>query len=266
MITVIESRQNATLRHLARLGKEKKYRLGADEMVCEGGKMLGEALQSGVRIKTVLLRTGDALDDTLRADLDRAAQQGARLFEADAKLFQLASDVETPQGVLFSCVPPHRMADALPETLSGVILLDGVQDPGNLGTILRTADAFGLDAVILCEGCTDASAPKVVRATMGAAFRQPVYRMPLAEAIAALHARHMPVYAAALEPDSVSVTGMTLCGCAVIVGNEGRGVTRQALDLCDKKIIIPMRGRAESLNAGVAASLLIWEMAKGAQA
>mgnify|MGYP000899968680 CR=1 FL=1 len=259
MITAIESKHNTTLRHLARLNREKKYRQGAGEMVCEGWKMLGEALSSGVTVKTVLQRTGDAPDSGLIA---QAEAQGARLFEAEASLFAQASDVETPQGVIFSCVPPKRRADDLPETLSGAILLDGVQDPGNLGTILRTADAFALDAVILCEGCTDPTAPKVVRATMGAAFRQPVYRMPLAEAAAALKTRGLPVYAAALEPDSVPSTALDLHGAAVIVGSEGRGVTAQALELCDKKVVIPMAGRAESLNAGVAAAILIWEMTK----
>ena len=143
------------------------------------------------------------------------------------------------------------------------ILLDGIQDPGNLGTILRTADAFALDLVILCEGCTDPTAPKVVRATMGAAFRQPACQMPLAEAVSALHARGIPVYAAALEPDSVPLPPEGLPKhSAVIIGNEGNGVTPEALALCDQKLIIPMAGRAESLNAGVAAAILIWEMTK----
>jgi TrmH family RNA methyltransferase len=259
MITRIESRHNTTLRHLARLAREKKYRQGAGEMVCEGEKMLYEALSSGIAVKSILLRAGDTQNEEL---ITRAEAQGARLFEAEPQVFALASDVETPQGVIFSCAMPKRFADDLPEALSGAVLLDGVQDPGNLGTILRTADAFALDAVILCEGCTDPTAPKVVRATMGAAFRQPVYHMPLAEAIAALKTRGLPVYAAALEPDSVRSTTLDLHGAAVIIGSEGRGVTRQALELCDRKMVIPMAGRAESLNAGVAASILIWEMTR----
>lgn len=263
MTTVIESRHNSTLRHLARLAKEKKYRQGAGEMVCEGEKLLYEALSSRVKIKTILLCADAAFDSGTRGLIEQAQAQGAKLFEAPESLFGLVSDVETPQGILFSCVPPTRMADDLPEALSGAVLLDGIQDPGNLGTILRTADAFALGAVILCEGCADPTAPKVVRATMGAAFRQPVYRMPLAEAVAAVKTRGLPVYSAALEPDSVPSTALDLHGAAVIIGNEGRGVTQQALTLCDQKVIIPMNGRAESLNAGVAAAILIWEMTKG---
>lgn len=220
-----------------------------------------ECLKNAKKRCMRLLVSSNGLQSEGVQALEKAAQEADIRVEVADRALERISKKENCFAAMV-----YKKAEGRFDEDSPHIVLHHPSDSGNLGTILRTADAFGLDAVILCEGCTDASAPKVVRATMGAAFRQPVYRMPLAEAIAALHARHMPVYAAALEPDSVSVTGMTLCGCAVIVGNEGRGVTRQALDLCDKKIIIPMRGRAESLNAGVAASLLIWEMAKGAQA
>ncbi|MBQ8585554.1 MAG: RNA methyltransferase [Butyricicoccus sp.] len=254
----IESKQNSALRHLARLGREKKYRVTTGEMVCEGEKMLGEALQSGVQVTTVLVRTGTAVDEAL---LDRAEAQGARLYTAAEHIFALASDVQTPQGIVFSCKRPAREGGALPP-VKHAVLLDGLQDPGNLGAILRTADAFALDAVILCEGCTDPTAPKVVRATMGAIFRQPVYTMPLAEAMAVLRAQGLPVYAAALHHDSAAVGRIDLGHSAVIVGNEGRGVSGTALDQCDRTIMIPMAGAAESLNASVAASILIWEMTR----
>ena len=255
----ITSRQNTTLRHLARLAREKKYRLKTGEMVCEGEKMLDEALRSGIPVRAVLVREGAEADAALIA---RASAQGAALYTANAALFAAATDVETPQGLLFSCVRPVRQAIDFAQ-VGRAILLDGIQDPGNLGIILRTADAFALDLVILCEGCTDPTAPKVVRATMGAAFRQPACQMPLAEAVSALHARGIPVYAAALEPDSVPLPPEGLPKhSAVIIGNEGNGVTPEALALCDQKLIIPMAGRAESLNAGVAAAILIWEMTK----
>lgn len=257
--TAITSRQNATLRHLARLAREKKYRLKTGEMVCEGEKMLGEALDSGVSVHAVLVRADVCADPALLA---RAAAQGAAVFTAEPGLFALATDVETPQGVLFCCDRPVRGQINL-SSVRRAVLLDGLQDPGNLGTILRTADAFALDLVILCEGCTDPTAPKVVRATMGAAFRQPVVQLPLAEAVRALQTQGIPVYAAALEPDSVPLTADGLPErSAVIIGNEGNGVTQAALDLCDRKLVIPMAGRAESLNAGVAAAILIWEMTR----
>lgn len=260
--TEITSRQNATLKHLARLAREKKYRLATGEMVCEGDKMLYEALSSGTQIKSVLVRSGAMPDSLAQGLLHQAQEQGAALFCAEEKLFAMASDVETSQWILFSCVRPVQNTVDFTKVRRAV-LLDGLQDPGNLGTILRTADAFALDLVILCEGCTDPTAPKVIRATMGAAFRQGVCQMPLAEAIKALKAQQIPVYAAALEPDSVPIPSQGLAErAAVIIGNEGNGVTQRALTLCDEKIIIPMLGCAESLNAGVAAAIFIWEMTK----
>lgn len=259
MIT-IESRQNSALRHLARLGRERKYRRSTEEMLCEGEKMLEEALRSGAQPGVLLVRerAKDSLPDGL---LDRAAQAGAALYCAPDALFELASDVETPQNVIFSCKQPCWTADAL-DGKAQVLLLDGLQDPGNLGTILRTAEAFALSAVVLCEGCADPFAPKVVRSTMGAVFRLPCVRLPLKEAIAQLHAQGLPVYATALHADSVPLGTVPLHRAAVIIGSEGRGVTPQAIEMSDQRIIIPMHGRAESLNAGVAAAIVIYEMTK----
>ena len=145
----IQSRQNAALKHLARLGRERKYRRSTGEMLCEGEKMLGEALRSGAKLKTVLVR--DGWDSPL---VKEAEEQGASLYSAPDALFKLASEVETPQNVIFSCEQPQWTADAL-DGAGQVLLLDGLQDPGNLGTILRTAEAFALGAVVLCEGCAD---------------------------------------------------------------------------------------------------------------
>ncbi len=259
IITKIESKQNSTIKQLARLAKDKKYRNNMNQMVCEGEKMLFEALSSEVKVHTVLIKIGENVSSEL---IDKAINQGAHIFETDEKLFNLASDVETPQNVLFSCDMPHRMADELPQNLNGAILLDGVQDPGNLGTILRTADAFALSAVILCEGCTDPTAPKVVRSTMGAIFRQPIYKMQIEQAIAAMHTRKIKVCAATLVQDSIPINKTNLKNSAVVIGNEGRGLSDKTLSLCDEKIIIPMMGKAESLNASVAAAILIWEMSE----
>ena len=256
----IQSRQNAALRHLARLGRERKYRRSTGEMLCEGEKMLQEAVASGAQIKTLLVRAGreDCLPDGLT---NRLGQAGAALYTAPDALFCQASGVETPQNVIFSCAQPRWTADAL-DGKEQVLLLDGLQDPGNLGTILRTAEAFALGAVVLCEGCADPFSPKVVRSTMGAVFRLPCVQLGLQEAVGCLHGAGLPVYATALHADSVPLAQVPLGRAAVIIGSEGRGVTPAALALSDKRVIIPMAGRAESLNAGVAAAIVIYEMTK----
>ena len=240
----IQSRQNAALKHLARLGRERKYRRSTGEMLCEGEKMLEEALRSGAVLKTVLARRGWE-SEMLR----EAESRGAALHCAEDALFRLASEVESPQNIIFSCMQPQWDAAAL-DGKEQVLLLDGLQDPGNLGTILRTAEAFALGAVVLCEGCADPFSPKVVRSTMGAVFRLPCVQLPLKEALDLLKTAGLPLSA------------VSLSRAAVIIGSEGRGVSDPALRLSDKRVIIPMRGRAESLNAGVAAAIVIYEMTK----
>ena len=252
----IQSRQNAALKHLARLGRERKYRRSTGEMLCEGEKMLEEALRSGAVLKTVLARRGWE-SEMLR----EAESRGAALYCAEDALFRLASEVESPQNVIFSCMQPQWDAAEL-DGKEQVLLLDGLQDPGNLGTILRTAEAFALGAVVLCEGCADPFSPKVVRSTMGAVFRLPCVQLPLTEALDLLKTAGLPVYATALHEDSVPLSAVSLSRAAVIIGSEGRGVSDPALRLSDKRVIIPMRGRAESLNAGVAAAIVIYEMTK----
>ena len=252
----IQSRQNAALKHLARLGRERKYRRSTGEMLCEGEKMLTEALRSGAEIKTVLVRRGFE-----SGELRQAEKQGAAMYCAEDALFRLASEVESPPNVIFSCMQPQWDAAALDDR-EQVLLLDGLQDPGNLGTILRTAEAFALGAVVLCEGCADPFSPKVVRSTMGAVFRLPCVQLPLADALALLKTAGLPVYATALHEDSVPLSSVSLGRAAVIIGSEGRGVSESALRLSDRRVIIPMHGRAESLNAGVAAAIVIYEMTK----
>ncbi len=256
----IESRENALIKRLTRLSADRRARRESGLMVCEGGKMLEEALRSGVMVCDVLLADGAAVsEDILRG----AEAAGARLYSCPPALLAKVSNVKTPQGVVFSCTRPVLALD----TLAGatrLIVLEGLQDPGNLGTILRTADAFALDGVVLCEGCVDPTSPKVVRATMGAAFRIPTVTAPLAQVAAFLKEQGLPMYAAALGADSVPLTQVGLRRAAVLIGSEGHGATQEAMALSDRCIIIPMEGRAESLNASVAASILMYEMSRQA--
>lgn len=253
----IESKHNAVLRHLARLGKEKKYRKNTDEMLCEGEKMLEEALRSGAAVQTVLIKENAPKNELYQ----QAEQLGAALYMAPEHLFADASEVETPQNVIFSCKRPVWQTDLI-QTASRILLLDGIQDPGNMGTILRTADAFGMDAVILCEGTVDMFSAKVIRATMGAIFRLPCLHLSLEDAHQKIKAAGLSIYTTALAQDSEVIGNASMEKSAVIIGSEGKGVSEKALSLADKKIIIPMRGNAESLNAAVAASIIMYEMSK----
>ncbi len=164
---------------------------------------------------------------------------------------------ETPQGVLSVCGLPGR---TLPEQLTGrrYVVLDGVQDPGNVGTILRTADAFHADGLFLVNACADLYNPKTVRASMGAVFRCPVWTCGLEELRALLTKSGLPLYGAALRSDTVDVRRADFSHCAVAVGSEGKGLSAA----CDLTVRIPMSGHCESLNAAAAAAVLLWEAAR----
>lgn len=254
----IESKDNPLIRRLSRLAGERKFRRTQGEMVCEGEKMLREALTSGVPVREVVVGETRQFDPDLLA---RAEAQGARLTEIPESLLARLSNVETPQGLVFVCDQPVFTLERLSQARR-LLVLDGLRDPGNLGTILRTADAFALDGIVLCEGCVDPVSPKVVRATMGAIFRIPIVMAKLEETAQWLAQRDIPLYATALREDSVPLTAVSLQRAAVIIGNEGRGVSERGLALSEKQLIIPMAGRAESLNASIAASIVMYEMSR----
>lgn len=138
-------------------------------------------------------------------------------------------------------------------------MLDGLQDPGNVGTVWRTADAFGAAGLFLIDGCADPFSPKTIRSTMGACFRLPVWETGWERLKPLLDAAGIPLYATALRSDTEDVRGAALGRAAVIIGSEGRGVSRQALEMCEKTLKIPMRERCESLNAAAAAAVVLWE-------
>ncbi len=248
----ITSRQNPLVAHIRKLNASRSARRAAGEFVCDGPKLLSEALRWGASVTTVVVSQGTSLPPL---------PDSVRAVEVPGDLLKSLSTTETPQGVLFLCRAP---ALAPPDRLAGgrYMVLDGVQDPGNVGTVWRTADAFGADGLILLNGCADPWGPKTVRATMGACFRLPVYETGLGELKALLDGAGVPLYAAALREDTEDLRTQDLGRCAVVIGSEGRGVSAEMLALCDKTLKIPMRERCESLNAAVAAAVVLWEMAR----
>ena len=244
----LTSRKNPLVRHLRLLGSDPSYRREQGEYVLDGVKLLQEAMTFGACINTVLW-----------AGEPKFSVSGAKEFTAPKDLVEFASPLKNSPGPVFTVTVPKTEMPAAPRK---VIVLEQVQDPGNVGTVIRTANALGMDAVILTGSCADAFGAKTARAAMGALFRQCVLTLEREQAVAWLHENGLRVYGAALSDRAVDVRTVDISNAAFVVGSEGQGLSRDMLDLCDGEVIIPMEPGSESLNAGVAASILMWELAR----
>ena len=248
----ITSRQNPLCTHLRKLSSSTAYRRQCGEFLCDSPKLLQEALLWGSELHTVVVTAGTEAPPL---------PKGVRLVEVPADVMKSVSPMETPQGTLFICA---IHTEPLPEMLAGrrYVVLDTLQDPGNVGTILRTADAFHADGMFLVNGCADLYNPKTLRATMGAVFRCPVWTVGVEELSALLKRSGIPLYGAALREDTLDARQADYSRCAIAIGSEGRGLTEDVLALCDRTIKIPMSEHCESLNAAAAATVLLWEAAR----
>ena len=245
----ITSRQNPLMAHIRKLSASRAYREKTGEYLGDGTKLLEEALHWDAALTAVVCTEGTPLPPL---------PSGVRLVEVPEELMAYISPMEAPQGVLFSA---RRPAAALPDRLTGrrYLALEGVQDPGNVGTVLRTADAFEADGLFLLPGCADPYSPKTLRASMGAVFRRPVWQCTLEELEALAEGADLPLLGAALRADTVDARRADLSRCVLLIGSEGRGLSSAALAACHQTVRIPMSPRCESLNAAVAAAVLLWE-------
>ena len=243
----ITSRKNAFIMQLRALASDAEARREQGAFVCDGLKLLGEAKENGAGILSVLWKEGGAL-----SEIDCPVQA-----VAPAELFDYASAMKNSPGPLFTVRIPDDPEDG---EIENAIILENVQDPGNVGTVLRTASAFSVGAVVLTGDCADLCGPKTVRATMGAIFRQRVLRLERDELPAWLEKHGLPLYGAALSKNARDLRELDLGRAAVAVGSEGQGLSPELLALCRGEVIIPMDARSESLNAAVAAAVLMWEM------
>ena len=237
---------------IRRLTASRSHRRQQGLFLRDGVKLLEEALKWHAPLDTVMLTEGVDIPDL---------PDGVRLVQVPRDVMASISPMDSPQGALFLC---RTGETAPPERLPGerYLVLDGVQDPGNVGTIWRTADALGADGLILVNGCADPWNPKTVRATMGACFRLPVYETAADGLAPWLGEQGLPLYATALREDTVDLRQADLSRCAVVIGSEGRGISDGLLSQCEKTLKIPMRARCESLNAAAAATVVLWEMGR----
>lgn len=255
---MITARSNNQLKLIAKLMKKRSAREEERMFVCEGRKMFFEILTQAPELLIKAYWAQSALA-ALTAQ-ERELAESCPFEEVADDVFDSVAETVTPQGVIALV----KMREQTPEQLSDdgktLILLETLQDPGNLGTILRTAEAAGIGGVILSADSVDAYSPKVVRATMGAIFRVPfAYAESFTDMLQSLKKRGYTLYAAHLkgsvpydEPDYAGPVG-------ILIGNEGNGLSQEATELSDRRVRIPMEGNAESLNAAVAAAILMYE-------
>lgn len=244
----IQSRKNPLLQQVRRLLASKKERVETGLFVADGTKLLSEAVKWWDGLKTVILSDG------VEADIP----QGVRVVRVPEDVMASISPMETPQGALFVCrLPEQREFEAKP----GMLLLDGIQDPGNLGTILRTADALDVPVALL-EGCADPYSHKVVRASMGAVFRNVPMQATWQTVKDACLAANVPVAVTALSEKATDIRLSPLHTMAVVIGSEGQGVRQEILNSAANALIIPMNEKCESLNAAIAATIVMWQMKK----
>ncbi len=246
MIEIITSRKNPLLQQVRKLLTSRKERENTGLFVSDGTKLLQEAIRWWPGLDTVILSQ----------DIDMEIPQGVRVVKVPADVMESISPMQTPQGALFLCRLPEKAAFT---PKPGMLLLDGIQDPGNLGTILRTADALEIPVALL-EGCADPYSHKVVRASMGAVFRMEVVQATWAEVKAACEDAGIPVAVTALNDTAKNLREAALSTMAVVIGSEGQGVRKEILQSADCSLIIPMNPNCESLNAAIAAAIVCWQM------
>lgn len=274
---MITSASNEKVKHVAALQQKAKQRAEEGLFVLEGGRLFWEAPDSLIREVYVTEQfLGRAENGACcgRSEaqhcaerkpdagiLEKLSRTGYELVSEQA--FQKMSDTKTPQGILAVLEWQRYGREELFGVSPLLLLLENIQDPGNLGTMLRTAEGAGVSGIILSPGCADIYQPKTVRSTMGSLFRVPFYRSAeLDQEIRFLQQNDVTVYAAYLEGSECYDEASYLGGCAFLIGNEGNGLSREAAMAADARIRIPMAGKLESLNAGVSAAILLYEAAR----
>ena len=242
----ISSRKNPLLQQVKKLLSSRAERRKTGLFVADGTKLLEEAVKYWPGLQTVILSDG----------VEAQVPDHVRVVRVPEDVMASISPMEAPQGALFLGKLPEQ-TEFVPK--KGMLILDGVQDPGNIGTILRTADAMDVPVVLL-EGCADPWSWKVIRSTMGAAFRTPVVQASWEEVLGKCREAGIPIGVTALSDRAVDIRSARLSDMALVIGSEGRGVRKEVLENADHELIIPMNPHCESLNAAIAAAIVMWEI------
>lgn len=250
----IESSQNSLFKHWKKLMTTRKERDKTSEFVVEGFHLVEEALKKEGTVLTLIVREGTDYPDGWNTD-------NLQIVEITHELTQELTDTEHTQGIFAHCRQPHYSEEEQAKW-KRVLLIDAVQDPGNVGTMIRTADAAGVEAVILGKGSADPYNPKTVRSAQGSHFHLPVVKGNLFTWVNQFKSQGIAVYGTALK-DAIPFHEVTASNeFGLIVGNEGAGIDEELLAITDQNVTIPIVGQAESLNVAVATGILLFTLTK----
>jgi RNA methyltransferase, TrmH family len=246
---VISSTQNPRIKAWKKLQK-KKERDRSGLFLIEGEHLIEEALKASLTVKQIICSEGRGIPREWTVS-------GIEVVEVTEQVLADLAETETPQGMIAVCVKPQL--ENIVFDSGKYLLLDRVQDPGNLGSLFRTSEAAGMTGVILGEGCADPFNPKVIRATQGALFHIPIQSMDLEDAVQYCHDSGIPVFGTSLNGSTYSAIEPQE-SFALLMGNEGSGVDPDLLAKTDQNLYIPLHGKSESLNVGVAAGILVYHL------
>lgn len=263
----ISSKSNPLIVRMAKL-KDKKYRKTEELFRFDGIKLFEEAVQNNAPVRYVFVSESAA---SKFKNIVEQSNVSTAIYLLSDEVFVKLTDEQSPEGIITVCQNLENISQAedytlLAKTVNGkpLLMLESVRDTGNMGTILRSAKAFGIDTLIISSDCADLYNPKTIRAAMGALFTQKVVKIDnLSKAICALRENGTRVFAAALNRDAKKLGSFELKkGDAILIGNEGHGLSEEAINACDECVYIPMEMGSESLNASIAASVCMWELYK----
>lgn len=253
---VITSKENAVIKHIEKL-KEKKYRNEYQEYIIEGAKLVKEAMEENANIKYLIVKENAESNHLVQKYLKEELQT-REFIQVSNQIFNLLSEVEKPQGIL-AVISKNRKDKEVDYSQDIILALDGIQDPGNLGTIIRTADSIGLTQILISKGTADPYNAKVIRSTMGAIFRVNIIECAnLAQQLKECKENYYQLIVTDLNATQ-SIYDISLKGKVIIIGNEANGVSKEILELADIRGILPMMGKTESLNASVATGIILYE-------
>ena len=252
----ITSKENALIKQIIKL-KEKKHRDNYCKYIVEGVKLIKEAIQENAKIDEIIVREDALNSELLQKHLGECIEK-FKCTKVPSNIFKLITEVENSQGIL-AIIEKTSQEQKIDYTQDIILALDDVQDPGNLGTIIRTADSVGLKQIIVSKGTVDAYNSKVIRSTMGAIFRvKIIYAENLAKTLNEIKQKNYEIMVTSLDTKE-SIYDIKLKNKIIVIGNEANGVSKEIIDIADKKAIIPMFGKTESLNASVATGVILYE-------